>query len=272
MKKLNSVLAIIAVIAILAAAFSGCSEEKKTAVANYDAECARINSEYAVLQQTISVSQALIDAGEKPYDEKTISALETEIANAKASVVEIPERKGNANEINSLVNNELKNISYVEVNERVISAKTALENSIKIMRQVTNPPESFIIERIKDIDGITGYSAVTEDNDPNGMLNKPGGYTSTVYFAYNKVEDPYHVLDRTIVDNGTSGGGGIEVYATEEDALKREEYLALFDGSVLASGSHTVVGTILVRTSDELTASQQKELEAKIVENLTEIR
>ena len=104
------------------------------------------------------------------------------------------------------------------------------------------------------------------------MLNKPGGYTSTVYFAYNKVEDPYHVLDGTIVDNGTSGGGGIEVYATEEDALKREEYLASFDGSVLASCSHTVVGTVLVRTSDELTASQQKELEAKIVENLTELR
>lgn len=272
MKKLNSIMVITVIITIIAVVFAGCSEEKKAAVANYDSECARINSEYAVLQQTISDSQALIDAGEKPYDENTIPALETEMANAKASVVEIPERKGNAEEINSLVNNELKKISYVEVNKQLTEAKTNLENSIKIMKQVTNPPESFIIERIKDIDGITGYAGVTEDNDPNGNLNKPGGYTSTVYFAYDKVEDPHNVLNGTIIDNATDGGGSIEVYATEEDAVKREEYLALFDGSVTASGSHKVVGTVLVRTSNELTASQQKELESEIVANLTELR
>lgn len=272
MKKFNSVLAIMVIITIIASAFTGCSEEKKAAIANYESECARINSEYEVLQQTISDSQALIDAGEKPYDENTIPALETEITNAKAAIVEIPERKGNAEEINSLVNNELKKITYVEVNERLNEAKNNLENSIKIMKQITNPPESFIIERIKDIDGITGYAGVTEDNDPNGNLNKPGGYTSTVYFAYDKVEDPHHVLDGTIIDNATDGGGSIEVYATEEDAVKREEYLASYDGSILATGSHKVVGTILVRTSNELTASQQKELEAKIVANLTELR
>lgn len=272
MKKLNSVLAIMVIITIIASAFAGCSEEKKIAIANYESECARINSEYDILQQTISDSQALIDAGEKPYDENTIPALETEIANARASIVEIPERKGNAEEINTLVNNELKKITYIEVDEHLKKAKTNLENSIKIMKQVTNPPESFIIDRIKDVDGITGYSGVTEDNDPNGYLNKPGGYTSTVFFAYDKVEDPHGILDGTIIENGTDGGGSIEVYATEEDAVKREEYLASYDGSILASGSHKVVGTILVRTSNELTASQQKELETKIVANLTELR
>lgn len=272
MKKLNSILAIMVIITIIASVFTGCSEEKKTAIANYDSECVRINSEYEVLQKTINDSQALIDAGEKPYDESTVPALETEIANAKASIVEIPERKGNAEEINLLVNSELKKITYVEVNSQLAETKTNLENSIKIMKQVTNPPESFIIERIKDIEGITGYAGVTEDNDPNGNLNKPGGYTSTIYFAYDKIEDPYDLLDGTIIDNGTNGGGAIEVYSTEEDAVKREKYLASFDGSILASGSHKVVGTVLVRTSDKLTASQQKELETKIVENLTELK
>lgn len=272
MKKLNSVLAIIAIVALIAVAFTGCSEEKKAAIANYDSECARINSEREILQKTINDCRVIIDSGERPYDEKTIPALETEISNAKSSIVEIPKRKGNAEEINSLVNNELKKITYVEVNERLNTTKTNLENSIKIMKQVTNPPESFIIERIKDIDGITGYSAVTEDNDPNGNLNKPGGYTSTVYFAYDEVKDPDNLLNGTIIDNGTDGGGSVEVYATEEDAVKREEYLASYDGTIFASGSHFVVGTILVRTSDKLTAGQQKELEAKIVDNLTALR
>lgn len=272
MKKINSILAIMVIITIIALAFTGCSEEKKTAVANYESECARINSECEALEKTISESQALIDAGKKPYDEKAVTSLETEIANAKSAIVEIPERKGNAEEINSLVNNELKKITYVETNEKLSEAKTNLENSIKIMKQVTNPSESFIIERIKNIDGITGYAGVTEDNDPNGNLNKPGGYTSTVYFAYDKVEDPDNLLNGTVIDNGTDGGGSIEVYATEDDAVNRDEYLASYDGSILASGSHKVVGTILVRTSNKLTASQQKELEAKIVSNLTELR
>ena len=41
---------------------------------------------------------------------------------------------------------------------------------------------------------------------------------------------------------------------------------------MFASGSHTVVGTTIVRTSDELTASQQKELETKLINSLVELK
>lgn len=75
----------------------------------------------------------------------------------------------------------------------------------------------------------------------------------------------------TIIDKGTDCGGSIEVYSTTEDANARNDYLAGFDGGIFASGSHTVVGIVLVRTSDELTASQQKEMEANIIAVLTEI-
>lgn len=34
--------------------------------------------------------------------------------------------------------------------------------------------------------------------------------------------------------------------------------LSGFDGSPFASGSHAVLGTVIVQTSDKLTASQQK--------------
>ena len=62
-----------------------------------------------------------------------------------------------------------------------------------------------------------------------------------------------------------------EVYTTADEAKKRDEYLASFDGGVLSSGSHKVRGTCIVRTSSTLTATQQKELEAAIVEALTKI-
>ena len=56
-----------------------------------------------------------------------------------------------------------------------------------------------------------------------------------------------------------------------EDAEKRRDYLATYDGTIYANGTHTVIGTVLVRTSNKLTATQQKELEQKIIDALTRL-
>ncbi|MBR2741996.1 MAG: hypothetical protein IKD89_00210 [Clostridia bacterium] len=116
---------------------------------------------------------------------------------------------------------------------------------------------------------INGIAAATEDHDPNGNLHKQGGYTAQVYFSSPLVDHTY--LDNDIIEAGTTGGGSVEVYSTAEEAISREMYLATFDGTVFASGSHKVIGTCLIRTSDSLTATQQKEMEANIVEALTKL-
>ena len=54
-------------------------------------------------------------------------------------------------------------------------------------------------------------------------------------------------------------------FKTKKEAKNREEYLASFDGTVLTSGSHIVVGTVVIRTSNELTLLQQKLLESNII-------
>ena len=56
-----------------------------------------------------------------------------------------------------------------------------------------------------------------------------------------------------------------------EDAEKRRDYLATYDGTIYANGTHTVIGTDLVRTSNKLTATQQKELEQKVIDALTRL-
>ena len=76
--------------------------------------------------------------------------------------------------------------------------------------------------------------------------------------------EPSTVFGETIVDKGTSGGGQIEVYETVENAKKRDAYLSSFSG-FLNPGSHTVLGSMVIRTSSNLTASQQNELERIIV-------
>ena len=136
--------------------------------------------------------------------------------------------------------------------------------------KVDNPSEAYVIQRLKTIENVSDVSAVTEDNDPNKKLNKPGGYTATVYFTSDWVDQSnLRYAGDTVIDKGTRGGGAVEVYANVKDAEKRNKYLEALDGSILDSGSHSVVGTCVVRTSCELTASQQKELETSVIEALT---
>ena len=66
---------------------------------------------------------------------------------------------------------------------------THYQNSILQLKQITKPSSSFIEERLKEIESITGVQSVTEDNDPNKKLNKQGGYTASVYFVDNQVTE-----------------------------------------------------------------------------------
>lgn len=126
------------------------------------------------------------------------------------------------------------------------------------------PTEEYIISRLQKVPAIIEIAAATEDNDPNGQMNKPGGYTAHVYFSYELVNQD-EVYGDDLISKGTTAGGSIEVYSTVSDANRRNEYLASFDGTVLSSGSHTVIGSVVVRTSDELTATQQELLESNII-------
>ena len=93
MKSIKTLGIIIVMISMITIIFTGCGEEKKAAVAAYNSECSRIEAEQATLEKSISDSQTLIDSKEKPYDNSTISALETAITDAKVSIVEIPKKK-----------------------------------------------------------------------------------------------------------------------------------------------------------------------------------
>ena len=123
---------------------------------------------------------------------------------------------------------------------------------------------------MKQIDTVTDIAAVTEEHDPNGQLHKPGGYIGCIYFEDSLVDKSKIYSQGDVIDIGTEGGGAIEIFENVNDANKRNSYLAAFDGGgMFSSGSHTVVGTCVVRTSDHLTSTQQKELTDSIISVLT---
>ena len=240
-----------------------------SAIADYDTARELADEKNSELDESISNAENLIAAGSTPLDESLITSLETSISNAKAAKVSIEEMPETAAEIIDYAA-VLSEIDYTDILAALSESYTDLDRSIRQYALVDAPSESYIIECLQKVENVADISAVTEDNDPNGNLNKAGGYTAQVYFSSDLV-DQDSVYGSTIIEKGTDCGGSIEVYATVEDATKREEYLTSFDGTIFASGSHAVVGTVLVRTSDELTASQQKEMEANIISALTSL-
>lgn len=246
----------------------GCeSDEMRSAKETFTNEQQRIEAQNSELTSEIETAESLVATEELPLDPNTIPELENAISTAKTEIIDIPQMPSNIDEIEATTA-ELQQVDLEDAINELVAKETALSESIEKMKLVTNPSETYVIERLQGVSSVGEIAAVTEDNDPNGHLGKAGGYTAAVYFMSPLVNQA-DVIGDGVIDSGTDGGGCIEVYANAEDANERNDYLANFDGSVLASGSHKVIGTVLVRTSNELKASQQAELEAQIIEALT---
>ena len=285
--------------------YNEAADKYNSAVDAYNEVISAIQAENTKVDEKVDAAQSILDSDFEPYGPATKEALSDAIGKTLGALVEVPtakdkvtlldvaesdselsieeldEKTANIQDQNNKLATETSTLG-AETSELAIPdytatladldvAKKAFEDSVKVLEQVTNPSEDFVISRITGLENIGTVAPVTEDHDPNGNLNKEGGYTATVYFSSPLVVDEYSLFTGNVIDDGTDGGGSIEVYANVEDATKRNEYLASFDGGFLASGSHTIVGTCLVRTSNELTASQQKALEAEIIEALTRL-
>lgn len=241
------------------------------AVNNFNAAVETVTEKNKELDDVVNSAQTVLDSGEQPYDSETSTALITAISDANAEKRKIPELPNKTDDIVNKTNALLEPLDYSEIIAGISEKQKALEDSIQQLKQVTNPSEDFVVQRLKGIDGISGYQPVTEDHDPNGSLNKQGGYTASVYFSSSLINQD-EVYGNDIVDKGTECGGCIEVYASVDDAEKRNTYLSSFDGmGFLDSGSHTVVGTVVIRTSSQLTATQQNELTQAITNKLLEL-
>lgn len=201
------------------------------------------------MKDAIKSATDILNQDGKPYDPSTEDTLKKAIASSK-------DAKDDA--------------AFTKVAEEVNAAAKAYSDSVAQMKQVTNPEESFLVERAKTIESVTDVEAATEETDGNNMMNKPGGYTSYVAMKSSLVKDDTgYYKDQSPVEAGTDGGAVIEAFPTVEDAEKRCDYLASLDGSgPMSPGTHVVVGTLVVRTSNDLTATNQKELEKRIIDAL----
>lgn len=276
MKKKKALLGLIAAIAIIVIGICVWYFQMKNphdlAETKFNAAVKEVEAKNTELTSAMNDAQKILDKKEAVYDNTTKEAFITALSDAKAAQRKIPDLPKKTADINAETKKLSEPLDYSSVINAISEKQTAYQNSVLQMKQITNPNEDFVIQRLKGIPNISGYQAVTEDHDPNGNLNKQGGYTSTVYFSTPLI-DQSSVYGNDIVDKGTECGGAIEVYASEEDAEKRDSYLASFDGAgMLNSGSHKVLGTIVIRTSTKLTATQQNEFTNNITNKLLELQ
>lgn len=276
MKKKKTLLGLIAVVVIIAIGigvwYFQVKKPHDLAEAKFNAAVKEVDAKNTELTSAMNDAQKILDKKETVYDNTTKEAFIAALSDAKATRRKIPDLPKKTADINTETKKLSEPLDYSSVINDISEKQTAYQNSVLQMKQITNPNEDFVIQRLKEIPNISGYQAVTEDHDPNGNLNKQGGYTSTVYFSTPLI-DQSSVYGNDIVDKGTECGGAIEVYASEEDAEKRDSYLASFDGAgMLNSGSHKVLGTIVIRTSTKLTATQQNEFTNNITNKLLELQ
>jgi len=273
------------------------------AITAYNGKVKEIEDKNTELDEGIAAASDLINSGRTPYEGEKITVLNNRIKEARNERTELPGIKEAVT--SNTVDESVKRKSKAEI-EKVISETTAittqmeaqiasvksemgalevpdytntlaelqtgsdeLENSYRMQEQITEPTQDWVMARLSRVENIATMAPVTEENDPNGRLNKQGGYTATIYFM-SPLLGTEELTDDAIIDIGTEGGGAVEVYKTVAEAEGRDNYLTTAD-MYYPSGSHHVFGTMVIRTSKNLKASEQQRMEEAIKQAMLEL-
>lgn len=242
-------------------------ETYSSEIADYNTAAKQLNENNQALSDEISASQEDVDQAAEALDPQTLEDLRNALITAKGVLVDDAEvlmeyeeltydENASRDEMKALkkeaedgteamketeVPETPEVVDYTEQLTALQSARQNYENSVKQLAQVTAPSDQFVMERLQRIETVSDIEEVTEDHDPNGNLHKAGGYIGDIYFADSQVNraDLYIEAGKEgSIDVGTDGG------------------------------SHTVLGTLVIRTSHTLTATQQSDLTQKITDAL----
>lgn len=135
---------------------------------------------------------------------------------------------------------------------------------------VTNPTQEYVMAALHQVNSVTGIEADSNVGEGAIDASMEKECVARVYFTSDLVDQSKFEQDASVLEKGTSAGGSIDIYANQDDAIARDEYLHGFDGKlVFDSGSHAVAGTIVIRTSEKLDADSQGKLTEEIVDILT---
>lgn len=209
-----------------------------------------VSKQKKAMDQAVEKANVVLKKKEKPYNPQTKTALQQALKKSEKAD---------------------EDQEYAKAADEIKKDTKAYSDSIRQLKQITQPKQSFLLERVKEVPTITKVEAATEKTDDNKLMNKKGGYYAYIAMKSSMVKNEYYKT-QSPVEAGNSGGAVIEAFKTVKDAKKRNDYLSLLDGAgVLAPGGHKIAGTLVIRTSNELTATQQRKLTDDIIHALVKI-
>lgn len=176
------------------------------AVKNYNQAVEMVEIKNTDLDSAINRVEALLNSGEPAFDEVVVENAESTVSDAKNAKRQIGDMPNNTEEIVARTSELNEPLDYTAEIRNLNDAEKTLSDSIELMKQLTNPSEEFVISRLQTIMDASAIQAVTEDHDPNGNLNKAGGYTAAIYFS-SPLVDISTVYGADIVERGVDGGG-----------------------------------------------------------------
>ena len=197
-------------------AYNSAAQDYNDTIAPYNqaaSEIAEVNGE---LQAVLDSAKAVLDKGEEAYEPDTQDLLESAVQKAEKVFAEVPVQidpfemrnvpagfstdqlelaQHEAETAQKAVEESLEKIpevpevpDYTQEIEAVRSAQKNYEKSVRKLANITSPPDSFVKERLERIDTVVQAEAVSEGNDPNGLLGTKGGYLGCVYFLDERID------------------------------------------------------------------------------------
>ncbi len=159
-------------------------------------------------------------------------------------------------EVEADVNNKISSniISIESIKEDIAKIEewvSTLDEGIEVARQLECPNASWIVNRLNSIDLVT-ETAILEDNDKIAeMVGPERDCVAIIYFSTHNVDQSL-IEGNNLIEKRTEAGGSIEIYASVEEAILRYQYLSELDETILKKESYTMVGTMIIRSSNFL--------------------
>lgn len=94
------------------------------------------------------------------------------------------------------------------------------------------------------------------------------GAAYVLVFDYDKVDNT-KTAGITLEEKGNDAGGTIEVFLNKELAKERDATLSIIP---TLAGKHTLIGTVIIRTSAKLSSKEQRTLRNNILEQFLDIK
>ncbi len=268
--------------------YNEAAKEANTAVAAYNYAVYVLSFQKEELDAAIQNAEDTAHSGGIPFDEQTLSSLNEEIQTAYASEPVLPDQfiagyeelsepgrnvdKSDLDEQREKAQGLLDDLKanpvpdppaipdYSEEIARLESAASAYEDSVAGYELVLSASEDYVIERLQSIDTITDIEAEPAKEKENSQREES---PVCVYFTDSRV-DRYALYirdeDPGAAETGVKGGGCVEIYDSEEQAQRRQEELASYDGTIFGGGAHRSLGVMVLCVSNLLPNEEQLQL------------